>query len=209
MTPMNGPTTSRAVRASPSTAVSRLPYCSTASRTTADFDRPWALARRRSRASVWASRRRLNGMSYIIVGHHETEVQGSNTTSHTTLTVARRQAWYSLHMSLTRTVSPNRTPRRSGGTGSMAGANPNRFNGVSWITAVFMALFHVGAVWALIDFTWSGVVVLLATYYVALAWGIGMSYHRLLTHRSYKAPKIVEYFLTICATTALEGGPLF
>jgi hypothetical protein len=69
-----------------------------------------------------------------------------------------------------------------------------------------MSLFHIGAVWALIDFTWSGVAVLIATYYVSLAWGIGMSYHRLLTHRSYKTSKPVEYFLTICATLALEGG---
>jgi stearoyl-CoA desaturase (delta-9 desaturase) len=91
----------------------------------------------------------------------------------------------------------------------MAGAKPNRYSKVSWITAFFMTLFHVGAIWALLDFTWSGVVVLLVTYYISLAWGIGMSYHRLLTHRSYKTPKVVEYFLTICATLALEGGPLF
>ncbi len=112
-------------------------------------------------------------------------------------------------MSLTKTVSTTRTLRRSGGTGSMAGAKANRYSGVSWVTAFFMTLFHIGAVWALIDFTWSGVVVMLATYYVALAFGIGMSYHRLLTHRSYKTPKAIEYFLTICATLALEGGPLF
>jgi fatty-acid desaturase len=103
-------------------------------------------------------------------------------------------------VSLTKVVSTTRTLRQSGGTGTLAGANPDRFAGVSWTTAFFMTLFHIGAVWALIDFTWSGVVVLLATYYVALAWGIGMSYHRLLTHRSYKAPKVVEYFLTVCAT---------
>jgi sn-1 stearoyl-lipid 9-desaturase len=36
-----------------------------------------------------------------------------------------------------------------------------------------------------------------------------MGYHRLLTHRSYKTPKWVEYFLTICATLTLEGGPIF
>ncbi len=39
--------------------------------------------------------------------------------------------------------------------------------------------------------------------------GIGMGYHRLLTHRGYKTPKWVEYFLTVCATLALEGGPIF
>jgi len=36
-----------------------------------------------------------------------------------------------------------------------------------------------------------------------------MGYHRLLTHRSYKTPKWVEYFLAICGTLALEGGPMF
>jgi sn-1 stearoyl-lipid 9-desaturase len=102
-----------------------------------------------------------------------------------------------------------RKPRRSGGTGSLEGARPDRYSKLSWITAFFMVLFHAGAVWALIDFTWSGVVVLLVTYYISLAWGIGMAYHRLLTHRSYKTSKGMEYFLTTCATLALEGGPLF
>ena len=39
--------------------------------------------------------------------------------------------------------------------------------------------------------------------------GIGMGYYRLLTHRGYKTPKWMEYALTICATLALEGGPIF
>ena len=34
-----------------------------------------------------------------------------------------------------------------------------------------------------------------------------MGYHRLLTHRSYKVPKAVEYVLTVCGAMALEGGP--
>lgn len=99
--------------------------------------------------------------------------------------------------------------RRDGGTGSLAGARPDRYSKLSWVTCFFMTLFHIGAVWAILDFTWSGVAVLLFTYYVSLALGIGMAYHRLLTHRSYKTPKVIEYFLTICATLALEGGPLF
>ena len=36
-----------------------------------------------------------------------------------------------------------------------------------------------------------------------------MAYHRLLTHRGYKTSKWIEYFLTICGTLALEGGPIF
>src|SRR4030095_13706017 len=75
------------------------------------------------------------------------------------------------------------TPKRSGGTATMAGPRPGRYYRFSFITCFFMTLFHIGAVWALFDFTWSGVAVLLATYYVSLAWGIGMWYHRPLTTR--------------------------
>jgi stearoyl-CoA desaturase (delta-9 desaturase) len=42
-----------------------------------------------------------------------------------------------------------------------------------------------------------------------LSLGIGMGYHRLLTHRSYKSPKWIEYFLATCGTLALQGGPMF
>ena len=104
---------------------------------------------------------------------------------------------------------PTTTAKRGGGTATLAGAPKGRYDSLAWITAVFMTLFHAGAVWAIIDFTWSGLFVALALFYVSLVFGIGMSYHRLLTHRSYKTPKAIEYFLTICATLALEGGPLF
>jgi fatty-acid desaturase len=46
-------------------------------------------------------------------------------------------------------------------------------------------------------------------WWVAGGFGIGMGYHRLLTHRGYKTPKWMEYLLTICATLTLEGGPIF
>jgi stearoyl-CoA desaturase (delta-9 desaturase) len=36
-----------------------------------------------------------------------------------------------------------------------------------------------------------------------------MGFHRLLTHRGYKVPKPIEYFLTFCGTLAMEGGPIY
>jgi sn-1 stearoyl-lipid 9-desaturase len=81
----------------------------------------------------------------------------------------------------------------------------NRFN---WLIASFMTLFHVGAVSALFFFTWNALFVAIFLYWVVGSLGIGMGYHRLLTHRGYKTPKWVEYFLTVCAVTAVEGGPL-
>jgi len=79
----------------------------------------------------------------------------------------------------------------------------------NWITAIAMAIFHLGAVAALFFFSWKGLFLALALWWIAGSWGIGMGYHRLLTHRGYKAPKWLEYFLTTCATLALEGGPIF
>jgi fatty-acid desaturase len=80
---------------------------------------------------------------------------------------------------------------------------------VNWVTTFFMVAFHIGAVAALFTFSWKPVLVAAFLWWVSGSLGIGMSYHRLLTHRSYKTPKWVEYFLTICATLALEGGPIF
>src|SRR6202167_1207810 len=76
------------------------------------------------------------------------------------------------------------------------------------LTAAFMAAFHVGAIAALFFFTWKALMVAVVLWWVAGSLGIGMGYHRLLTHRGYKTPKIVEYFLTVCGTLALEGGPI-
>jgi fatty-acid desaturase len=82
-------------------------------------------------------------------------------------------------------------------------------DGFNWGTATAMFLFHVGAVAALFFFTWKAVIVAAFLWWVSGSLGIGMSYHRLLTHRGYKTSKWVEYFLTWCATLALEGGPIF
>src|SRR6201994_4466755 len=76
------------------------------------------------------------------------------------------------------------------------------------LTAPFMAAFHVGAIAALFFFTWKALIVAIVLWWIAGSLGIGMGYHRLLTHRGYKTPKWMEYFLTICGTLALEGGPI-
>ncbi|HYA25948.1 MAG TPA: acyl-CoA desaturase, partial [Terriglobales bacterium] len=82
-------------------------------------------------------------------------------------------------------------------------------NEINWVTTGFMALFHAGAIAALFFFTWKAFFVACFLWWVSGSLGIGMCYHRLLTHRGYKTPKWLEYFLTVCATLALEGGPIF
>ena len=56
-------------------------------------------------------------------------------------------------------------------------ANSEKYSKISWVTAFFMTLFHIGAIWALFDFTWSGLAVFLVTYHTMLA--LGMSPARL------------------------------
>src|SRR3979409_1095856 len=80
--------------------------------------------------------------------------------------------------------------------------------GLRWPTTIWMIIFHLGAVAALFYWSWKFFIVSAVLAWVAQSLGVGMTYHRLLTHRSYKVSKPVEYFLTICATLSFEGGPI-
>jgi len=66
----------------------------------------------------------------------------------------------------------------------------------------------VGALAALWFWSWPAVISAVLLYWVAGSLGVGMGYHRLLTHRGYKVPKAVEYFLVTCASLSLQGGPI-
>ena len=81
--------------------------------------------------------------------------------------------------------------------------------GVNWPTVVIVGIFHAGALAALFFFTWQRLAVMAIIYILAINVGIGMCYHRLLTHRGYRVPKWLEYLMTVCATLSLEGGPIF
>jgi fatty-acid desaturase len=80
---------------------------------------------------------------------------------------------------------------------------------INWITSIAMGIFHLGAIAALFFFSWKNLAVAAVMYFLAINVGIGMCYHRLLTHRGYKTPRWLEYLLTACGTLALEGGPVF
>jgi stearoyl-CoA desaturase (delta-9 desaturase) len=75
-------------------------------------------------------------------------------------------------------------------------------------TTTVFALLHVGAVAALFFFSWHAVAAAIFVYWMATGLGVSMGYHRLLTHRSYKVPRLLEYFFAVCGTMALEGGPI-
>ena len=83
------------------------------------------------------------------------------------------------------------------------------YSSINWVTAIFMVLFHVGALAAFWFTTWTHVIVALVLHWFAVGLGISLGYHRLHTHRGYKTSKAFEYFLAVCGTLTLEGGPIF
>src|SRR5260221_14641160 len=76
-------------------------------------------------------------------------------------------------------------------------------------TEVGMTTFHKGAFGAFFFIEPGAIAAALVLYVVSGMLGIGMGYHRLLTHRGYTTYKCVEYVLTWGGTLALEGGPIF
>ena len=81
---------------------------------------------------------------------------------------------------------------------------------LQWETIFVIGMIHLLALMAfdLDYFSVSGLVVGIVMYFVAGMVGVTMSYHRLLTHRSFQTYKPVEYFLTFCACQALQSGPI-
>jgi fatty-acid desaturase len=79
---------------------------------------------------------------------------------------------------------------------------------IQWNTTVFMIIFHTCALISLFMISWKVWPLTILLWWISGSLGIGMGFHRLLTHRGYKTPKAVEYFLTFCGLLALEGGAI-
>jgi len=79
----------------------------------------------------------------------------------------------------------------------------------NWLIITVLTFLHLGAAAALFMFSWPRLATAVALYWVGVGFGISLGYHRLHTHRSFKLPRALEYFLAVCATLTLEGGPIF
>lgn len=79
---------------------------------------------------------------------------------------------------------------------------------INWKNSVIVTLFHALAIVALFYFSWKNLVVLLVLNWMVASLGIGIGYHRLLTHRSFKTPKWLEYLLTALGTLAIQDGAI-
>lgn len=76
------------------------------------------------------------------------------------------------------------------------------------ISVLAIGGLHVGCLLAPFTFTWGALGVAVLLWWATGALGICLCYHRLLTHRSFKTPKAVEYALTVLGTLNWQGGPM-
>lgn len=79
---------------------------------------------------------------------------------------------------------------------------------INWGNGSFLIIAHAAAFAAPFFWSWRALISAIILYWVAGSLGIGMGFHRLITHRGYRVPKLIEYFLVTCGTLAIEGGPI-
>ena len=76
-------------------------------------------------------------------------------------------------------------------------------------TLLGMSAYHLLAMLAFTPwfFSWTGVALAIAGFYVFGLLGVNLGYHRLLTHRSFSCPKWLEYTLTILGVCNCQDAP--
>ena len=92
---------------------------------------------------------------------------------------------------------------------SVRGESPGPwYRRVNWDVLLAITGIHLGALFAVATFTWPAFWLCIVLQWLTGGFGITLGFHRLLTHRSFKPPKWLEYLTTVCGTLALQGGPV-
>lgn len=77
-----------------------------------------------------------------------------------------------------------------------------------WPIIVWMVIVHVLGLFSVFQFTNTGFALLLILHFVTCCLGITFGYHRLLSHRSFKARRWLERLSATFGVLALQGSPL-
>lgn len=79
---------------------------------------------------------------------------------------------------------------------------------IKWLPFLFIWGVHIAAIPAFFTFSWEALALCVFLHWVTGGIGVTLGYHRLLTHRSFKVWKPLEYFLAIVASLACQSGPI-
>lgn len=85
---------------------------------------------------------------------------------------------------------------------------PSKKGKYNWNTIFFVATFHLAAIGAFFTFSWANLTAAFIVWWFANSWGVGIGYHRLLSHRGFTASKWMVRFLATLATLGLQSGPI-
>jgi len=77
-------------------------------------------------------------------------------------------------------------------------------------TITFVILIHLGALCAAVPwlFSWAGLALLLVMVWLTASLGVSLGFHRLLSHKSYKARPWLRNTLLVLGCLSLEMGPI-
>jgi len=78
---------------------------------------------------------------------------------------------------------------------------------IKWDIVLGIVALHLGVLFAPVTFTWRAFWVFVVLQFMT-GLGVTVAYHRLLTHRSFRTPKWLEYLLTLCGSLSIQGGPI-
>lgn len=74
---------------------------------------------------------------------------------------------------------------------------------------VFLVIIHAGALVSAWYASWAAAGICLLLHAICAGLGISVGYHRLLTHRSFKCPRALEYMLALLGCLCLESAPIY
>lgn len=81
---------------------------------------------------------------------------------------------------------------------------------IHWTPLIAISIIHLVALLAVVPafFSWQALATAIVMQWLCACLGITIGFHRLLTHRSFKTPKPVEYLLSWLGSLCWQGGPV-
>ena len=77
-----------------------------------------------------------------------------------------------------------------------------------WTLLSTQIIAHIALVWLIVNGSATEWFIAFVVYFFNGCIGMTATYHRLLSHRSWDPPRVVEYFGVLCATIGLTGSAL-
>lgn len=83
-----------------------------------------------------------------------------------------------------------------------------RWKQVDWVVLGWMAVMHAGAIAAPFFFSWSALVLVAVLHWMTCSWGVCLTYHRCISHKSLRLVGPVKFLMILCGIMSGEGTPL-